>query len=184
MFRNKHVIWKRVVIPSQPRPSSLKQPLIRNFKTRAILIAMSKLAGKMGIKILLSNNKGWSDHFSAVVLEGVGVDWSSIQTHAALSSKQAIKSAIKQWGNSKWQLRWAKPATYQQTKVWFPIIKSDFTPFIRRLSRYDLGNVIHFTTGYNNLHRYRCKVVGGGALICAGCVGVVAWMPSTFGLNF
>ena len=116
----------------------------------------------MGNKVLLSNNKSWLGHYSAVVQGMVGVNRASVQTHTALLSKQAIKHAIKQWGNSKWQFRWAKLATCQQTKVWFPAIKSDFTLFIRNLSSYDLGHVIHSNTGHNNLLRHRCKLAGGG----------------------
>ena len=58
---------------------------------------------------------------------GVGVDWASVHTHTALLSKQAIKHGIKHWVNNKWQLRWAKLATCQQTKVWFPAMANYLT---------------------------------------------------------
>ena len=73
-------------------------------------------------------------------------------------------------GNNKWQLRWAKLAACQQTKVWFPEIKNVSAHFVRKLNRYDLSHVIHFTTGHNNLLRHRCKL-DGGEVMCADCVG-------------
>ena len=89
------------------------------------------------------------------------MDWALVQTQTTPLSKQAIKNAIKQWGNNKLQLGWAKLAACQQTKVWFPAIKNVTAHFVRRLNCYDLSHVIHFTTGHNNLLRHRCKLAGG-----------------------
>ena len=158
----------RVNILSHHSPSSLKQPLIRDSNSKALLSAMSKLAEKTGNKVFVSNNKSWLDHFSAAGQGGVGVDWALVQTHTAPLSKQAIKNAIKRWGSNKWQLRWAKLAACQQKKVWFPAIKNVPTHFVRMLNRYDLSHVIHFTTGHNLL-RYRCKLAGGGSDVCRLC---------------
>ena len=130
---------------------------------------MSKLAEKTGNKVFVSNNKSWLDHFSAAGQGGVRVDWALVQTHTAPLSKQAIKNAIKQWGSNKWQLRWAKLAACQQAKVCFPAIKNVPAHFVRRLNRFDLSHVIHFTTGHNNLLRHRCKLAGGGSDVCRLC---------------
>ena len=98
------------------------------------------------------------------------MDWALVQTHTVPLSKQAIKNAIKQWGNNKWQLRWPELAACQQTKVWFPAIKNMPAHFVRRLNRYDLSHVINFTTGHNNLLRHRCKLAGGSD-VCGLCGG-------------
>ena len=157
----------RVIILSHHSPSSLKQPLIRDSHSKALLSAMSE---KTGNKVFVSNSKSWLDHFSAAGQGGVGVDWALVQIHIAPLSKQAIKNAIKQWGNNKWQLRWAKLAACQQTKVWFPAIKNVPAHFVRRLNRFHLSHVIHFTTGHNNLLRHRCKLAGGGGKWCVQIV--------------
>ena len=50
----------RVIILSHHCPSYLKQPLTRDSKSKALLLAMSKLAEKSGNNVLVSNNKfGW-----------------------------------------------------------------------------------------------------------------------------
>ena len=103
----------RVIILSHYSPSSLKQPLIRDSDSKALLSAMSKLAEKTGNKVCVSNNKIWLDHFSAAGQGGVGVDWALVQTHTAPLSKQAIKNAIKPMGEQQMQLRWAKLAVCQ-----------------------------------------------------------------------
>ena len=146
----------RVIILSHHSPSSLKQPLIRDSSSKALLSAMSKLSEKTGNKVFVFNNKSWLDHFSAAGQGGVGVDWALVQTHTAPLSKQAIKNAIKQWGSNKWQLRWAKLAACQQTKVWFPAIKNVPAHFVRRLNRYDLSRVWEYCIEYwpDTLSRY------------------------------
>ena len=144
---------------------------MRDSNSKALLSTMSKLSEKTGNKVFVSNNKSWLDHFSSAGQGGVGVDWALVQTYTAPLSKQAIKNAIKQRGINKWQLRWAKLAACKQTKVWFPAIKNVPAYFVRRLNRYDLSHVIHFTTGHNNLLRHRCKLAGGGEVMCADCVG-------------
>ena len=75
---------------------------------------------------------------------------------------------IDRWGNSRWQSRWAELATCQQTKVRFPFLR---TPVIRRLNRYDLGHLLHFTTGHNHLLRHRRKLDGEVAELCRLCGG-------------
>ena len=62
-------------------------------------------------------------------------------------------------------------STCQQTKVWFPFIRGNFIPQVRRLNRYDLGHLIHFTTGHNFLLRHGCKLTGGGSNLCRLCGG-------------
>ena len=63
----------RVIILSHHSPILLKQPLIRDSDSKALLSAMSKLAEKTGNKVCVSNNKSWLDHFTAAG-QG-GVEW-------------------------------------------------------------------------------------------------------------
>ena len=141
---------------------------------------MNNLAGKTGHKILLSDNKTMLERYWAVILGGRGRDWWKVHTFSALLSKQSLKHLVRQWGNNRWQAKWAGLFICQQTKVWFPFIRGNFIPQIRRLNRYDLGHLIHFTTGHNFLLRHGCKLTGG-AQICAGSVGVLWRMPFTSG---
>ena len=160
---------ERVVILSRHRPISLQSPVIRDSKSKALLLAMSALAKKSGNKILLSSNKTLLDKHRSVLSVGVGVDWNSVPKHLALQSGQVVKLAIKGWGDCRWQLRWALLSSCRQTKAWFPTLRKDKTPQIRRLNRYDLGHLIHFITGHNNLLRHQCTLGAGEVDVCRLC---------------
>ena len=71
-------------------------------------------------------------------------------------------------GGRKWERRWRDLNTCGQTKIWFPVLREDRTPLIRRLSRIDLGLLIQFITGHNYLRRHR-KVMGEEADRCRLC---------------
>ena len=160
---------ERVVILSKHRPSFLQQPVVRDLKTSTLLSTMKALAERTGKKILLSNNKPLLGRYFTVFQEGVGVDWSHVSSHTALLSKQVIKRMVKKWGNDRWQAQWVGLTTCQQTKIWFPSIRGDFTSHIRRLERHDLSHLIHFTTGHNFLLRHRRKLTGEGTDLCRLC---------------
>ena len=94
--------------------------------------------------------------------QGDGVNWDNVQITTALQSWQIAKQAVKEWGDRKWQKRWDHLGTCSQTKIWFPILREDVTPRVKRLARADLGRFIQFTTGHNHLLRHRNLLEGGG----------------------
>ena len=159
----------RIHILCRHRPSSLLQPVIRTSRSQDLLLAAKALSGKLGDKILLSCNKTLLDKFSSVVKKGVEMDWDQLPLHHALQSKQELRGAIKGRGSDRWQSRWSRLTTCRQTKVWLPRIRRDIIPFIRRLSRRDLGQLVHFITGHNYLLRHRSKLGLGGSQKCRLC---------------
>ena len=90
-----------------------------------------------------------------------------------LLSKQSLKHLVRQWGNDRWQAKWAGLSTCQQTKVWFPFFRGNFVCRIRQLNRNELGRLIHFMTGHNFLLRHRRKLAGEGSNFCHLCRSVV-----------
>ena len=109
-------------------PASLLQPVIKDSKSKSLLLAMSTLAKKVGNKVLLSKDKSLLDKFHSALLGGEGVDWGSVQVRPALQSEQRVRLAIKQWGNCSWQLRWSLLSFCRQTRVWFPTLRGKVTP--------------------------------------------------------
>ena len=120
-----------------------------------LAMAMNHLAEKTGHKILLFSNKFMLGRYCTVVQVCMGVDWSQVHIYSALLSEQSLKCLVKQWGNDRWQAKWAGLSTCQQTKIWFPFIRCNFIPKIRQVDRYNLGHLIHFTIGQNFLLRHR-----------------------------
>ena len=150
-------------------PSSLLQPVIKDSKSKALLLAMSRLARKAGKKVLLSKDKSLLDKFKSSLSEGAGVDWDSVRVHPALLSEKRVRLAIKQWGTCNWQLRWSALSSCRQTKVWFPNLRGKITTLIRRLNRIDLGRLIHFTTGHSYLLRHQQVLGASGSDRCRLC---------------
>ena len=55
----------------------------------------------------------------------------------------------------------------QQTKVWFPFLRGDFTSsHIRNLNYNHPGHLFHFTDGHHHLLRHRQKLDGEMAELC------------------
>ena len=144
---------EKVVILSKRRPFSLQQPLIKNLKSRALLSAMNNLAVKTGHKILLSNNKTMLERYWAVILGGVGRDWSQVHTFSALLSKQSLKRLVRQWGNDRWQANWAGLSICQQTKVWFPFVTGNF--ILQNVILWSQRNVCFFVLGFKGRNLYQ-----------------------------
>ena len=96
------------------------------------------------------------------------MDWDNVRVHTVLHGKPALKLAVQAWGSRKWERRWRDLDTCGQTKTWFPVLREDRTPLIRRLSRTDLGLLIQFITGHNYLRRHR-KVLGEEDDKCCLC---------------
>ena len=71
-------------------------------------------------------------------------------------------------GEIGWQAKWAGLTTFQQTKIWFPSDRGNFTFIVRRLDWHDLSHLIHFTTGHNFLLGPRQKT-GEGTDLCRLC---------------
>ena len=158
----------RVVILSGHCPASLLLPVIKDSKSKALLLPMSTLVKKAGKKVLLSKNKSLLDKFRSVLSEGAGLDWNAVQIHPALKSEQEVRLAIKKWGNCNWQLRWSLLNSCRQTKVWFPTLGGKIIPLIRRLNQIDLSRLIHFITGHSYLLRHQ-QMLGGGGDRCRLC---------------
>ena len=117
---------------------------------------------------------------SILQLQHLGVDWSQVCSYPALLSKQAVTRSVKQWGNDRWKAKWAGLTTSQQTKIWFPSIRGNFTSQIRKFNRHDLIHLIHFTTQHNFLPRHRQKLAGEGTDMCRLC-GCSGGYPSSLG---
>ena len=104
--------------------------MIRDSKTKDLLLAMMTLVKKVGNEIWFVKNKTLLDKHLTVFTEDTDVDWDTVQIHQAYQSGQAIKTAIKQWGDCKWQSRWNHLDTCRQTKVWLPHLKGELSPQI------------------------------------------------------
>ena len=119
---------------------------------------MSDIERKGGSKVILSDNKKLLNKYLPTNMEG-GMNWDNVRVHAALHGKPSLKQAVQAWVGHKWERRWRNLSTCGQTKIWFPVLREDRTPLIRRLNRIDLGLLIQFVTGHNYLRRHR-KVMG------------------------
>ena len=168
----------RVVVLLDRCPASLFRPVVQDSKTKSLLQIMTGLVNRMGNKILLSDNKDLLDRYMPRS-EGEGVKWEEIPTLLASQSRLKTREVVQRWGNGKWQRRWSLLSTCQQTKDWFPVLREDVSPLIRRLSRRELSLLIHFTTGHNHLLRHERKLTGG--MISVVCVGLERRMPGTSG---
>ena len=157
-----------VVILSEHCPVTLLRPIVNDTKTNTLLLAMSKLEMKVKGKIKFSNNKLLLEkHLPKQQWDGIR--WDNVQVTTALRSWQIAKQAVKKWGDRKWQKRWDHLSTCSQTKIWFPILREDVTPMVKRLARADLGRFIQFTTGHNHLLRHRNLLEEGGGDKCRLC---------------
>ena len=148
-------------------PSSLFRPVVRDTKTKSLLLAMSDIVRRGGNKVTLSDDKKLLNKYLPINMEE-GMNWDNVRVHAALHGKPSLKQAVRAWVGKKWEHRWRKLSTCEQTKIWFPVLREDRTPLIRRLNRIDLGLLIQFVTGHNYLRRFR-KVLGEGDDKCRLC---------------
>ena len=169
----------RVAILSSSCPETILRPIVHDTKSHDLLLAMTRLSRKVKGKIIISNNRELLDKYTPKQ-PGVGVDWDSVPVTPALQSWQVAIRAVKEWGNCKWQQRWAGLSTCSQTKIWFPILRERVSPIIRRLGRADLSRFIHFTTGHNHLLRHR-SLLGKEGGIDAAFVGRKGRTPFTSG---
>ena len=58
----------------------------------------------------------------------------------------------------KRQKRWSNTTAYVQTKLWFPKVRREVSPFFKCLLRTELGKAIQFLTRHNKLGRHQAKV--------------------------
>ena len=168
-----------MVILSKSCPSALLHPIVKDTKTKSLLLAMAKLAKKVSGKIKISSCKSMLKIYTTQS-GGGGVNWDEVPVLTALQSWQIAKQAVYKWGDCKWEQRWSNLGSCNQTKIWFPVPRRDISQIIRRLSRIELSRLIHFITGHNHLLRHRNLLNGGGI-----GVGSVEWkgrIPSTCGL--
>ena len=85
--------------------------------------------------------------------------------------QEDIRNMIRERGINIWQKRWNNTPACGQTKIWFPKLDMETTPFFRSLTRKELGRAIQLLTSHNDLGRHQAKVKKPGLAIDCGLCG-------------
>ena len=77
--------------------------------------------------------------------------------NAAKPSRTHVKNTIRDTLFQMWATEWEESTIYLSTKIWFPFLDPKKAPEFIKLTRAQLGMIIAFITGFNNLNRHSKK---------------------------
>ena len=144
---------QKVMVISRHRPAPLLQPIIKDLRTKTLLETVEGIRERTGHKVAFAIRKKVQRE-----RDPPSENTALWPVHGAMVDPEVIRKLINERGYNIWQKRWITAPAYVQTKLWFPKVKREVTPFFKCLPRNELGMAIQLLTGHNNLGRHQAKV--------------------------